>query len=73
VRERPLKPILSIEQRRALKPEPGDIIKYQEKLYVTVAVGSRFVRAYEQGTDRKDLTEMLPIQFVIKMGQRVAP
>lgn len=74
MRERPLPPMRgsaqSIEERRALKPDAGDVVKYQEQTYVVTAVGNRYVNAYEEGGDPR-FTKMLPLQYVIKTGRRV--
>jgi hypothetical protein len=60
----------SLEQRRALKPENGDIVRYLGKEYVATAVGTRYVRCYEVGTNPK-YTEALPVQYLVKTGKNI--
>lgn len=57
-----------VEERRKLKPQPGDTVRHMGSAidYVVVAVGTKAVRVYEKNGN-KDFTKLLMLNEVGKV------
>lgn len=60
----------TIEQRRSLKPEPGDILKHNGLEYVTLQVGNKYVRCYERISGSPKFPETLDLRLIVKTGEK---
>lgn len=60
-----------IEERRALKPTKGDVVRYNGNNYVVLEVGNRWARAYNKQNGSERFPEMIPLNLITKTGERV--
>lgn len=64
-------PSSSLEDRRALKPTKGDVVRYNGNSYVVLEVGNRWAKAYERVSGNENFPEMIPLSLITKTGERV--
>jgi hypothetical protein len=60
-----LRPTLTIEQRRALKPVVGDVVLFEGVEYVVDQIGSRWAYIHRVD-DPKKFPKMAPITSILK-------
>jgi hypothetical protein len=61
----------NLEDRRALKPVRGDVVRYMTIDYVVTEVGNRWAKAYVKGLGTPEFPELIPLQLVVKTGESV--
>lgn len=64
-------PSSNLEERRALKPTRGDVVKYNGVEYVMTEVGNRWAKGFAKDLGSKEWPEMIPLSMVVKTGERV--
>lgn len=57
-----------VEERRKMKPETGNLVDYLGERFIIAEVGSRYVRMYKEGGDKRAIT-VARVDMVKKLAE----